>query len=299
MRLRGELQALACTMLLASGAASAQAPELARAMILQPPVWLERGDQRQPLHPGATVFPGDSISTGAGGRLHLELEDSSTIKLGEGADFEMPALQVIDDGSDTGLLKGVLKLAKGAFRFTTGALSQFRKRELDVHIGPTVTTGIRGTDVFGKSDDAQDLLCLLEGSVQVWSLDAPVQTMDRPNTFYVVPRGQPPKPISPTPPDKLETWLPSTEMRSQEPALEAGGRYRLVLLSVATEKQATGEAARLAALGYPVDVLASQTQAGPRHRVVLGGFARYEDAQQYRRIATERLKITGSWVMRP
>lgn len=299
MRLQGRLQALACAMLLASGAATAQAPELARAMTLQPPVWLERGEQREPLRPGATVFPGDRISTGAGGRLHLELEDSSTIKLGEGADFEMPALQVIDDGSDTRLLKGVLKLAKGAFRFTTGALSQFRKRDLDVHIGPTVTTGIRGTDVFGKSDDTQDLLCLLEGSVQVWGPDAPAQTMDQPRTFYVVPRGQPPKPISPTPPDKLDTWLPSTEMRPQEPALNAGGRYRLVLLSVGTEKQATGEAARLAALGYPVDVLASDTPTGPRHRVVLGGFARYEDAQQYRRIATERLKINGSWVMRP
>ena len=299
MRLQGGWQALACAMLLASGAAVAQAPELARAMTLQPPVWLERGERREPLRPGAAVFPGDRISTGTGSRLHLELEDSSTIKLGEGAEFEMPALQVIDDDSDTGLLKGVLKLAKGAFRFTTGALSQFRKRELDVHIGPTVTTGIRGTDVFGKSDDAQDLLCLLEGSVQVWSPDAPVQTMDQPNTFYVVPRGQPSKPIAPTPPDKLDTWLPSTEMRAQEPALEAGGRYRLVLLSVGTEKQAAGEAARLAALGYPVDVLTSQTPAGPRHRVVLGGFTRYEDAQQFRRIAAERLKISGSWVMRP
>ncbi|MDM4770004.1 FecR family protein [Solimonas sp. SE-A11] len=299
MRLQGGLQGLACVTLLASGAATAQAPELARAMTLQPPVWVERGEQRKPLRPGATVFPGDRISTGAGGRLHLELEDSSTIKLGEGADFAMPALQVIDDGSDTGLLKGVLKLAKGAFRFTTGALAQFRKRDLDVHIGPTVTTGIRGTDVFGKSDDTQDLLCLLEGSVQVWSPDTPAQTMDQPRTFYVVPRGQPPKPISPTPQDKLDSWLPSTEMRPQEAALNAGGRYRLVLLSVGTEKQAAGEAARLAALGYPVDVLASETPTGPRHRVVLGGFARYEDAQQYRGIVSERLRISGSWVMRP
>ncbi|PPE75928.1 hypothetical protein C3942_03340 [Solimonas fluminis] len=298
MRLQGTWQALACTMMLASGLAAAQAPELARAMTLQPPVWVERGDTREPLRPGAAVFPGDRLSTGPGGRLHLELEDSSTIKLGEDAEFEMPALQVIDDGSDSGLLKGVLKLARGAFRFTTGALSQFRKRELDIRIGPTVTAGIRGTDIWGRSESSQELLCLIEGSISVSSPGYPEQPMDQPRSFYVVPRGQPPRPVAATPPGKLEGWVPLTEM-ADAPALQSGGRYRLVLLSVGTEKQAAGEASRLAALGYATDVLASETPAGPRYRLLLGGFASYEDAQQYRRIAADRLKITGSWVMRP
>jgi hypothetical protein len=299
MRLRGIRQALACAMLLVSGSVMAQAPELARAMTLQPPAWIERGDTREALRPGAAIFPGDRLFTGPGGRLHLELEDSSIIKLGEGAEFEMPALQVIDDGSDTGLLKGVLKLAKGAFRFTTGALSQFRKRELDVHIGPTVTAGIRGTDIWGRSESSQELLCLIEGSISVSSPGYPEQVMDQPRSFYVVPRGQPPRPIGPTPPGKLEGWAPLTEMAPSSSSLQAGGRYRLVLLSVATQKQAAGEADRLGGLGYAVDVLGNETPAGLRHRVVLGGFASYEEAQQYRRIVTERLKINGSWVMRP
>ncbi|WP_162932503.1 SPOR domain-containing protein [Solimonas sp. K1W22B-7] len=293
------MQAFACAVLLLAGDVRAQAPELARAMLLQPPAWVERGDSRLPLYPGAAILPGDRVVTGLNGRVQLELEDSSTIKLGESAQFELPALEVVDDGSETGLLKGALKILKGAFRYTTGAFSELRKRELDVYAGPTVTAGIRGTDIFAKSDDSQDLLCLLEGTVQVSSPDAPLQTMDQPNTFYVVPRGQPPRPIGPTPPQKLATWLPSTEMRPQEPALKSGGRFRLVLLSVGTEEQAAGEAGRLGALGYPVETLASQTPAGLRHRVLLGGFASYGDALQYRQLAAQRLKIKGAWVMRP
>lgn len=292
-------RALACAMLLACGSAAAQSSELARAMALQPPVWIERGEVRAPLYPGAAVQPGDRLATGSGGRIHLELEDSSTIQIGEGASFELPALQVVDDGSETGLLKGALKVVKGAFRYTTGALSQFRKRELDVYVGPTITSGIRGTDIFAKSDDTQDLLCLLEGSVPVSGPDGVIQTMDQPNSFFVVPRGQPPRPIGPAPQAKLASWLPSTELRGGEPAMKAGGRFRLVLISVGTERQAQGEALRLANLGYPVEVMISETPAGIRHRVVLGGFASYNEAQAYRRVVTERLKLGGSWVMRP
>lgn len=289
------LQAAACAILLCSGSALAQAPELARAMTLQPPAWVERGDSREALRPGAALYPGDRLHTGTGGRVHIELEDSSTIKLGEASEFELPALQVIDDGSDTGLLKGALKVLKGAFRFTTGAMSQFRKRDLAVYVGPAITSGIRGTDIFAKSDDKQDLLCLLEGVVEVSSPDAPVQTMDQPNTFYVVPRGQPAKPIIPTPPEKLATWLPSIEMRPTEAALQAGGRFRLVLLSANSEAGAAREAARFSALGYPVDVVRNDN----RYRVALVGFASYDDALRYRQTAKQRLGVSGSWVMRP
>lgn len=301
MRPYPRLQAWACAVLLCSTAlpALAQAPVLARAMTLQPPVWVERGDGREALRPGAAIYAGDRFETGAGGRLHLELEDSSTVKLGENARFQLPALQVVDDGSESGLLKGALKVLKGAFRFTTGALSGLRKRELDVYVGPTITAGIRGTDIFAKSDDTQELLCLLEGVVQVSSPGQPEQTMDQPRTFYVVPRGQPPKPIMPTPEAKLATWLPSTEMNPAEAALEAGGRHALVLLSVATEAQAAGEAARLTALGYPVDVVAGLSKGQQRYRVVLGGFGSRNDALRYARSVKQRLGIGGSWVMSP
>lgn len=292
-------RALACALAFGCGSAAAQTSELARAMALQPPAWIERGEIRAPLYPGAAIQPGDRLSTSSGGRIHLELEDSSTIQLGEGSSFEMPALQVLDDGSDTGLLKGTLKLAKGSFRYSTGPLSQFRKRELGVSIGPAIIGGVRDSDIFARSEDTQDLLCLIEGQVQVAGPDAPEQTLDQPRTFYVVPRGQPPRPVAPAPQAKLASWLASTELRPAEPALHSGGRYRVVLVSVATEAQAQREALRLAKLGYPVEVMISDTPAGVRHRVVLGGFASYNDAQEYRRIAAERLKASGSWVMRP
>ncbi|HSW13401.1 MAG TPA: SPOR domain-containing protein [Solimonas sp.] len=300
MRVHPRTRLWVCALLLGAAApASAQQSVLARAMLLQPPAWIEHGEQRSALRPGAAIFPGDRIETGAGGRVHVELEDSSTIKLGEKAGFELPALKVVDDGSETGLLQGSLKLLRGAFRYTTGALSGLRKRDLAVYVGPAVTAGIRGTDIFVKSDDSQDLLCLLEGQVEVSSPGQDPQTMDQPNTFYVVPRGQPPRPIAPTPPAKLATWLPATEPAKGEAALEAGGRVRLVLVSVGSEEQASGEAQRLQALGYPAEVLAGEARAGTRYRVVLGGFTSKPEAQRYARTLQQRLGIRGAWAMPP
>lgn len=280
-----------------SAFAQETAPILARAVLLQPPVWVERGGERQALAPGAALYPGDRFETGERGRLQLELEDSSTVKLGSGAQFELPALQIVEDGAE-GLLKGTLKVLRGAFRYTAGALAGLRKRELDVYVGPTVTAGVRGTDFWGKSEASQDLLCLLEGRVEVGSPGHPSQVMDQPNTFYVVPRGQPPRPIVPTPPDKLPTWLPQTEMEPGT-ALSASGRFKLVLRSLGSAAQAQREVARLGALGYATEVQAYDAGRQTRYRLLLPGFDSREAAQRYARTLPANLGLPLPWVLSP
>jgi hypothetical protein len=285
-------------MAFASAAASAE-PILARADALQPPVWVERNGTRAALRPGAPILAGDEIITGVSGRLHIAMEDASTVKLGEGARFQLPALAIVDNGSQGGLFKGALKVLKGAFRFTTSALGKLRPREVDVYIGPTITAGIRGTDIWGKSEDSQELLCLLEGRIEISSPGAQPQVMDQANTFYSVPRDQAPLPVAPAPASRIASWAPQTELDADAAAQMAGGRYGLVLASVATQAQAQSQASRLSDEGYGVDVRPVSTAKGARYRLVLPGFASHAEAARFARAHAAALGFGNAWVLPP
>ena len=58
-----------------------------------------------------------------------------------------------------------LDVVSGAFRFTTRAVHKFRgERDVRVKLAAT-TAGIRGTDLWGKSEPTRDIFCLVEGSI--------------------------------------------------------------------------------------------------------------------------------------
>lgn len=284
---------LAAVLLVLPGLAGAAVDAPARVALLQPPAWIERAGTQGALPPGAMLRPGDRIETGAAGRVHLALADGSVVKLGSEAQFELPALT-----ADGEVLRGVLRVVKGAFRYTTLALGALRRRELDVHIGPTITAGIRGTDIWGKSDPARELLCLIEGSVEVASPGAAPQRMDQPLTFYVVPRGEPPLPVQPTPPGQIEQWAVQTEMRAQAPALRADGARSVALASYAARVEAQAAAARLSAEGYAAEVIAARVRGVARHRLVLRGFGSLEDARAFLDTARQ-LGFPTPWVLPP
>lgn len=286
-----------CLWLAATGAAAADAAPLARVVALQPPVWVERDGARRALAAGEPLYAGDRYDTGAGARLQIGLADASTIKLGEQARFALPALQTVD--GDDGSLKGSLKVLKGAFRFTTAALGKLRRRELDVEIGPTVTIGIRGTDIWGKSDAQRDLVCLIEGTIEVASPGQPSQRMDQPLTYYYVPRGGVPPPVAPAPVADLERWVPQTELAGALPALHEDGRYRVALVSYAERARAEGKAQALSAEGYAATLETYRHQGAQRHRLVVHGLRSVADAEQFADAMKARLQLPYPWVMSP
>ncbi|MEQ1438438.1 SPOR domain-containing protein [Fontimonas sp. SYSU GA230001] len=279
--------------------APAAEPALAFVAALQPPVWVERDGARRALAAGDVLQAGDRYETGTGGRLQIGLREASTIKLGEEADFAVPVLAQADDGSDTGVLRGALKVLRGAFRFTTSAIGALRRRELDVAIGPTVTVGIRGTDVWGKSDAQRDLVCLIEGRIDVSSPGEPVRRMDRPLSYYYVPRGKPAPPIAPAPPAELAQWVPQTDLRDDLPALYADGRYRVSLVSYAQESRAHDKAQRLSEQGYAATVQAYPHGGRMRYRLVVAGLRTQAEAQRFADAMKVRLQLPYPWVMAP
>jgi len=171
--------------------AAAQAAAAPAAMVegVQMPAWLERavtgGIRRIPLAPGMELRGGDEVRTGAGSRLYIKLAEGSLVKLGENASLRLIDLQP-DRG---GFFKAALHVLEGAFRFTTDVLAKERRREVSIRIA-TVTTGIRGTDLWGKSMAERQVVCLIEGKIEVGAEgEAPV-TMDQERQFYRRDKGQ-------------------------------------------------------------------------------------------------------------
>jgi hypothetical protein len=261
-------------------AAPSFASALATVSAVQPPAWIETNGHKHALPAGQVIVAGDHLTTGAGGRVHIELAESSVVKLGENADFVVPVLNSVslkaDPQQQEPLFKAALKVLTGAFRFTTRALAKTQKREVDVTIG-VATAGIRGTDIWGKSDRAQDLIALLEGHIDVARAGEAAQKMDRPGTFFVVPHGKSPEPIKPAPAKTIADWAAQTELAPDGIAMFAGGPCSATLGRFATREEARAEVERQSQRGYAAEIAQEQG----RFAVVMRGFGSKAEAARF------------------
>jgi hypothetical protein len=274
MRALGALALVLLAGVFAPAANAAEAKALARATAVQPPVWIERDGRKEALGAGAVLRANDHISTGAGGRVHIELAEDSIVKLGENADFYIPRLAQAEAG---GLFQSTMKVLKGAFRFTTRTLGKQAQREVDVQIG-VATAGVRGTDIWGKADAEQDLICLLEGKIEVGTEGKPTQKMDQPGTFFAVPKGKAPLPVRPVPQDRLPGFAAQTEMAEDQVALFADGQYMVLVANYDTREEARAEVSRLSKKGYASEVIEPKTQG---YLVVVRGLGSKGEAKRF------------------
>jgi hypothetical protein len=86
------------------------------------PVWIERGSYNLPLAPGDRLQDGDIVQTGATGRVWLEVEDGSVIKLGRDTRFTIDRTDFREVDNVT-VFEAAFNIMKGAFRFTEGFFS--------------------------------------------------------------------------------------------------------------------------------------------------------------------------------
>lgn len=233
---------LAVAALVAAAGACAQATVEA----VQYPAWLERGGQRVPLVPGIALQSRDRIHTGGNARAQLRLPEGSAVKLGENAQFVVERVQ-----DRAGVLRAVLNVINGAFRFTS---TQERRRNVSIKV-KNVTAGIRGTDLWGKSTEERDLVCLIEGKISVESTGNPAVTLDQPLDFYQLPRGGSPA-VAKVDPKQLEQWAKETEIPPDGAAARAGGAWRVVAAVLPDRDAALALGRSLRARGFPAEVAA-------------------------------------------
>lgn len=166
----------------------------------------QREGKQEPLKKGIELRNGDIITTGAKSRVAIRFWDSSLVRLGAHARVSFERL-IPPTKPKSGTLTGLFNVLEGIFRFTSN-----KKPQVEVLVGNTIAIGIRGTDVYALAQADKDLVCLIEGAIQVQAGE--VKTMlTQPREGFIVPKGQPPLPVSLIPEDKFQKWLENTELQ--------------------------------------------------------------------------------------
>jgi hypothetical protein len=269
---------------------------LATVKTVQPPVIRIRAGKKAPLRPGDEIRADDKIETGKGARVQVALRDASTVKLGQDAALQVGGLKGTQPAGNK-LLEAAFSVIKGAFRFTTSALADSGwKRDVNLRIGSTVTAGIRGTDVWGRADDTQEMICLIEGKIEAGRVGEPPAVMDQPKTYYQVPSGQPPRAVGPASGEQLTDWVAQTELDPAKPSL-GEGPWAVVAETFRTSEDAALFSEELAVQGYPLEVREALVKGKTMYRVVLPGYASADDARRAMPTLESAFARKGLWVL--
>jgi len=254
------------------------------------PAWVERGGARMPLAAGMQLSDRDRIVTGPGSRALLRMAEGSAVKLGENAALVVDNLADKLGADAARLVTASLDVVRGAFRFTTGIFGRHAAgRDVKVRIS-TVTAGIRGTDLWGKSDDRRDLVCLIEGTISVSHAQTGEFTMADPLSFFVAPRNEKPLPVAAVDPKQLKEWAEETEIQAGSGGARRGGRYFVTASVSSDQKTALAAYHALRAAGYPAVVRPLKKDDGSlEYRVRVLNLATQKDAA----VTAGKLKALG------
>lgn len=257
------------------------------------PAWVERAGETLPLAPGMILESGDRLRTGANAKLLLKLAEGSSVRLGENARL---ALERIGSGKER-VFDAALHVFDGAFRFTTDALQRTRKRNINITVA-TLTAGIRGTDVWGKSTPERDLVCLIEGRIEVQHPRAAPITMDQAMSFYVAPRGAAPLPVAPVDAKQLAIWSAETAIDAGKGATRRGGKWKVLAASVASQAEALQLYDALRTAGYAARILPAREGEALRYEVAIGQLPSQAEAAALATQLRGRLGVTEPKVSR-
>ncbi len=291
------LAALSATVLVAVATLTVTPAALAvpagRIEALQMPVWVERHGAARPGWAGMRLHSGDRLRTGDGARVLLRLDEGSHLRLGADAEFALSSLEAPPEPG--GRFRGILDVVRGAFRFTTTALSRGSTRDLDIRIAG-VTAGIRGTDVWGKASPDRDVVCLIEGEVTVTrGEESPVRMRD-PLTFYVARKGVPAEPVRPVPEGQLAAWAAEVALTARGGITRARGGWQVQVSSHQTRSSALAALARLEADGYAARLASVDIDGQTWHRLSIGGLSGPEEARALAEALLERPDVTAPWI---
>jgi hypothetical protein len=247
---------------------------------VQSPAWRDRGGISVPLAAGMELASGDVVRTGAGARAYLMLAEGSRVKLGEAARFSLHTRSMQPEKT----LRGALDVLAGAFRFTTGKLAKGKSRDVSIRVG-TATIGIRGTDVWGKTDRVGDLVALLEGRIDI-TRAGQVTEMAQPMSYYDAPAGKPAE-VRPLDTETLVKLARQTDILAGDGASRVKGKWRVLAGSAGSQAAALEIYDQARDAGFAARIKPREAEGDAwSYDVVLTGFASEAEAA----VAAARLK---------
>lgn len=248
---------------------------------VQMPAWVERrignGSVRRPLAIGMELKGGDEVKTGAGSRALIKLSEGSLVKLGENGSLSISEMNPGTSADSNGIFKAVMRVAEGAFRFTTDLFSKVRRREVSIRVA-TVTAGIRGTDLWGKSSGDRQTVCLIEGRIEVGAEGEQAVTMDQARQFYRREKGQT-QPVGFVDAAQLAEWSKETEIEAGRGAARRGGKWKVTLASTDTQEAALALYDALRNEGYAAEIRPAQAGDKLAYRVRIANLPSKAEAE--------------------
>lgn len=247
---------------------------------VQAPAWRDRDGITVPLAAGMELHSGDVLRTGVGARTYLMLAEGSRVKLGEAARFTFHSRSLQPGKS----FRGALDVLTGAFRFTTGKLKKALPRDVAIRVG-TATIGIRGTDLWGKTDREGDLVALLEGRIEITRAGQTVE-LGQPLTYFDAPRGQAAE-VKALDPEVFKKLARQTEILAGDGAARAKGKWHVLAATAVSEEAALELYDQIREAGFAARIHPRQGEgAGWNYEVQLRGFPTAAEAQ----VVAARLK---------
>lgn len=253
---------------------------------VQAPAWRDRDGRAEPLAPGMEVQSRDRIRTGEGARVYLRLADGSTVKMGENGALLAERL----GPHERQFFSAALDVARGAFRFTTDRLKKLSRRDVTIRVA-TVTAGIRGTDLWGKTEPERDFVCLLEGRITVSHQGGDSREMSEPLTFYVAPRGRPPKGIEKADPETVKKWAAETEIEAGAGAARRGGKWKVLLGETDRQEAALDLYDRARQAGHAAQIRPRREGGSYRYGIFVGQLPARAEAEALAQRLRPRLGV--------
>ena len=119
----------------------------------------QRGGQQVALAIGAPIYVGDTVQTGADGKLKLRMNDGSVLSLAPSSNLRVDNYLVDGSGRRQG---ATLSVGQGLLRSVTAPVDRPASFEVDTAIG---TAAVRSTDWFVDTASGQEQVSVMSGSV--------------------------------------------------------------------------------------------------------------------------------------
>jgi len=115
-----------------------------------------------------------------------------------------------------------------------------------------VTIGIRGTDLWGRSTPQDEIVCLIEGKIEVAAADEKPILMEQPRQFYQREKGKT-QPLSVITSERLGELAKETEIAPGSGASRRGGKWNVTLAQADSKAAAGALLEKLHAAGYAAE----------------------------------------------
>lgn len=261
---------------------------------LQMPAWLIHNDIKKPLKPNMLVSSGDTIITGDHARALIHLKDGSFFKIGEHAKINFSKLVPAEE--DDGFFEGLIRIKKGAFRFTTPAAAFAKKRNINIEIG-SISARITGNDIWGQSVNNEDNLVLIDGVITAQRIGEPEFEMKQSLSWYRIAANEPGKLTAIIPQEKLANWTANTELLSGGGIISTEGRWLVNLISLRNKNDLNRLRLKLARNGYSNTLKEISIKQTPWYRLQIKGFDSKADAKILAQRIENAYGLSKPWIL--